>query len=107
MPFKSFALVFTEHHFMKRLSHTDECPGWEVRSSSSQETVGGRRVFHSKNMGKGEGKLISHLRLLGLTGILFMFLNQSKGGGAGCQNGLISHSLHPSWKTFNPEMQII
>lgn len=54
VPFKLFALVFTESHFMKR-SHTDESLRWEVRSSSSDETVGGRKVFHSENMGKGRG----------------------------------------------------
>lgn len=55
MTFKLLVLVFRESHFVKRSSHTDESPGWEARSPSSDGTVGGRKVFHSKKMGKGRG----------------------------------------------------
>lgn len=55
VPFKSFALVFTEHHFMKRLSHTDEALDGKSEVPA-QGTVGGMESFSFKEYGKRGGE---------------------------------------------------
>lgn len=88
VPLKLFG--FTESHFMKSLSQTDEPPEWEVRISSFDQTVGGRPVFrlslNLKRMGKGSRNWYPIWGFWVSYGILFMVLYQCEGGGVGCQN---------------------